>query len=103
KKLLVAPSARKYTGVAVTVRVKVEVVVLVPSEADTVICVLPEAPNTGDAVKVRLAPLPPSVMSAFGSSALFDEVALTTSASTAVTSSPTVKLIGPSTPPPAIV
>ena len=44
---------------------------------------------------VRLAPLPPSVMFAFGTSVVFDEVAVTVRDAAGVSTSPTVKAIFP--------
>ena len=62
-----------------TVSTKVSLVVLVPSFTLTVIVVVPFAFGAGVIVTVRLAPLPPNTMLAFGTSVVLLEVPLTVS------------------------
>lgn len=65
------------------------------SHTVTLMVVLPEASALGVAVRVRLAPLPPSVRLASGSSVWFDDVAVTDRSPAGVSASFTVKASGP--------
>jgi hypothetical protein len=61
-----------------TVRTKLSLEVRTPSLTVTVSVAVPEALAVGVTVSVRLAPLPPKTMFAFGTSAVFEDVALKT-------------------------
>jgi hypothetical protein len=78
-----------------TVRTKLSLEVRTPSLTVTVRVAVPEALAVGVTVSVRLAPLPPKTMFAFGTSAVFEDVALKTRALAAVWESPTVKATAP--------
>src|SRR5499427_489152 len=71
----------------------------VPSLTVTVIVAAPVCPATGVTVTVRLAPLPPKAMFASGTSVWFDEVPLRVRLATGVSTSPTVKAMGPAATP----
>src|SRR5262245_65733427 len=68
---------------------------VVPSLTVTVIVVVPNWLAAGVMTRFRLAPLPPRAMFAFGTSVVFDELAVTVSAAAAVSTSPTVKAMAP--------
>jgi hypothetical protein len=70
-------------------------VVFIPSLTEMVICALPVAPTAGVTVTVRLAPLPPSAMLAFGTTAVLLEVAVTVRLEMDVSGSPIVNAMGP--------
>src|SRR5882672_4460474 len=83
---------------ALTVSVKVSLAVSVPSLTVTVTVVVPLWPAAGVAVTVRLEPLPPKTMLAFGRRVVLEEEPLTVRLAAAVSASPTVKLSGPAAP-----
>ena len=64
---------------------------------------LPNCPATGLAVTVRLAPLPPNVMLAFGTRRVLEEAPARVRLPAAVSESLTVTASGPAVPPSAIV
>jgi hypothetical protein len=70
-------------------------VVFIPSFTETVINALPVAFEAGVTVIVRLVPLPPSVMFAFGTTVVLPEVAETVRLAGAVSGSPIVNAMGP--------
>src|SRR5262249_40881940 len=88
---------------AVTVDWNPVLVLSRPSLTVTVTDAVPDWPATGVRVAVRLAPLPPKTMFASGSSAWFDEPPLTVRLATGVSTSPTVKLSGPTAVPGPVV
>src|SRR5438067_53236 len=65
------------TATALTVTVKLVMVLRVPSLTMRSICVVPVCPAAGETVTVRLEPLPPSTMLVSGTSAVFQEPAVT--------------------------
>lgn len=80
---------------AVTVNVKSVVASSDPSLTVTVIVDEPVCPGPGVTEIVLLAPLPPNVMLALGTTVVLLEVALTVRLLVAVSASPIVKEIGP--------
>ena len=76
---------------ALTVSRKAVGVEVVPSLTDTVIVAVPVPSAAGVTVTVRLAPLPPNTMFAFGTRAVFDELPDTVRLPAGVSRSPTVK------------
>ena len=78
-----------------TVSTKGSLAVSEPSLTVTVIVAVPDCPTAGVTVTVRLAPLPPKTTLATGAKVGFEEAALSTRLEAAVSTSPTVKLIGP--------
>ena len=93
----VDPSASRYVASAVTVSVNDCVALCESSATSTVMTVVPACPRSGVAVNVRSVPAPPMTMFASGSSAAFDERAVTTRSAASVSASSTVKPVGPST------
>ncbi len=85
---------RSLTGVTIKSNVSVAVPPF-PSETNNVMVVVPVALAAGVSVTVRLAPLPPSTMLAFGTRAGLLEVAVTVKDAAAVSRSPTVKAMAP--------
>ena len=79
----------------VTVTRKDVFVVSCPSLTVRVILVVPVCPGAGVIVTVRLDPLPPKTMFAFGTSVTFVEVPFTVRLAAAVSASPTVNASGP--------
>src|SRR3989442_14584593 len=77
-----------------TVSVNGSLAVRLPSLTVTVITALPVWPAAGVTVTVRLAPLPPKTMFAFGTRVVFPELPLTTRLAAAVSASPTVNASG---------
>ena len=73
-----------------TVRTKAVLAVVAPSVTLTVIVEVPDCPVAGVIESVRLAPEPPTVMFAFGTTVVLLDVAVTVSEPTAVSASPTV-------------
>ena len=86
-----------FGGVPVTLRRKLVPAVAVPSLTVTVIVVVPVWPVAGVIVIVRFVPDPPKTMLVLGTSVVFDEVPVTLRFAGAVSASPTVKPIGPTT------
>src|SRR5687767_13190167 len=80
---------------AVTDRAKDVLVVRLPSFTVTVMVEEPDWLAAGVAITVRLAPLPPNVRPAFGTSAVFDELPEIVRLSTAVSMSATAIAIAP--------
>src|SRR5882757_2078768 len=78
---------------ACTVKVKVVLVVFTPSLTEIVICALPVWLAAGVIFTVRLAPLPPNTMFAFGTSAVLREVPERVRLAAAVSASPMVNAI----------
>src|SRR6186997_2235022 len=78
-----------------TVNTKFVDTLSVPSLTVTVIVVVPLAPAAGVTTTLRLAPLPPKMILASGTSAVFDEVAESIRAPITVSASPIVKAIAP--------
>ena len=74
-----------------------------PSLTVSVIAAVPVCPDAGVSVTVRFAPLPPKAMFAFGTSVGFDEPPLSVKLPAGVSTSPTVKLIGPTAVPAVVV
>ena len=73
-----------------TVTVKAELVLFVPSLTETVICALPVWFAAGVTLTVRLDPLPPNTMFALGTSVVEEEVPDTVKRAAAVSASATV-------------
>jgi len=69
----------------------------------TVMVAVPVCPAAGVTVTVRLAPLPPNAMLAFGTRVGLEELPLTVKLAAAVSASPTVKASGPAAAPWLIV
>ena len=76
-----------------TVTVKIELVLFVPSLTETVICALPVWFAAGVTLTVRLDPLPPNTMFALGTRVVEDEVPETVKLAAAVSVSPIVNEI----------
>src|SRR5262249_47213323 len=81
--------------VALTVSRNPVLVESTPSPTVTVIVAEPVCPAAGVTVTVRFAPLPPNAMFALGTSVRFDDAPLSESVSTGVSTSATLKAIGP--------
>src|SRR6188508_3301116 len=79
---------------ALTVRTKLVEAVSVPSLTVTVIVEVPLWPAAGVMTRLRLAPVPPKVMLAFGTNVAFDEVPETVNPVGCVSASPMVNAIG---------
>ena len=77
-----------------TVNTKFVDVVSAPSLTVTVMVDVPLPPEAGVTTTLRLAPLPPNVMLAFGTSVVFDELPASVKLASGVSASPTVKAIG---------
>ena len=77
--------------------------VKVPSETVSVIVACPDWPATGVTVTVRLAPEPPNVTFAFGTSAWFDEEPVRVRLPAAVCASPIVTASGPTATPSVVL
>ena len=82
-----------FTGV--TVNTNVSLLLRAPSLTVTVMVALPDWFVAGINVTVRLEPLPPKRILAFGTSPGLEEVPLTIRLEAGLSASPTVKLIGP--------
>ena len=80
---------------AFTVNTKLVDALRVPSLTAIVMVVVPFSPATGVMTTFRLAPVPPKVMLAFGTSVVFDEVPESVKLPGGVSASPMVKAIGP--------
>ncbi len=80
---------------ALTVRVKERAALSSPSETLTVMVAVPVWLAAGVTVSVRLVPLPPRTSPAAGTSVLLLAAAVTTSVAGSLSTSPTVKAIGP--------
>ena len=80
---------------ALTVKVNQVLLLNCPSLTATVMVAVPVCPPAGVTVTVRLAPLPPNTMFPLGTSVTSDELPLTVRLPAPVSTSPTVKLIGP--------
>src|ERR1051325_1434915 len=89
-------------GGAFTDNTNVSAAVLTPSLTVTLIVAVPVWLAAGVTVTVRLPPLPPKTMFASGTNVGLDELPLRVKLPAAVSTSPTVKLIGP-TATPAVV
>ena len=90
--LVLSSTATGASLTAVTVRVKVSLVLAVPSLTLTVIVADPFWLAAGFTVTVRLAALPPKTMFALGTSVVLDELPVKVRFAAAVSTSPTVKL-----------
>jgi hypothetical protein len=77
-------------GVLVTVTSKTVVVVMLPSDTDTVIVVVPAPPVVGVTAIVRLAPDPPMMIPVSATTDWSDEVAVTVSVEAGLSGSATV-------------
>ena len=86
-----------------TVTAKLLLAVALPSLTVTVMVAVPTCAGAGVTATVRLAPLPPKTMLAFGTNDGLDELPLNARLLNAVSTSPTVKPIGPVVPPEKIV
>jgi hypothetical protein len=94
-----AYAARSPAGIAFTINPKLIGVLAVPSLTVTVIVAVPVWFAAGVTVTVRFAPLPPKTMFAFGTKVGLFALPLTVRLAAAVSTSPTVKLSGPTATP----
>ena len=78
---------------ALTVKTKLVEAMRLPSPTLTVMVVVPLTPGAGVRTTVRLAPLPPNVMFASGTSAVFDELPASVKVPAGVSASPMVNAI----------
>ena len=78
-----------------TVTAKLLFVLALPSLTVTVMVAVPTCAATGVTVTVRLAPLPPKTMLAFGTKVGLDEFPLSVRMVSAVSASPTVNAMAP--------
>jgi len=81
-------------GAGLTVTTKFVLVLLGPSFTVTVMVAFPVCPVAGVTVTVRLAPLPPNRIFPIGTSAGFDDAALSCRFAAATCASPTVNAMG---------
>ena len=81
-----------------TVRRKLVLVLYCPSLTVKVMVAVPDWPETGVTVTVRLLPLPPKTTFSLGTNAGLEEFALKARLATGVSASPMVKLSGPVEP-----
>src|SRR2546430_14059211 len=86
-----------------TVTAKLLLVLALPSLTVTVMVAVPTCAAAGVTVTVRLAPLPPKTMLAFGTNVGLDEFLLSVRLLNAVSTSPTVNAMAPIGAPTMIV